>query len=124
MFNTFPCRGYHTKLRPIQLDRVPGEERAAASVVKLLVPDLGPEVEWLLRTVAGLGSPVVFSHNDINTGNILVRWDMVRDNLQSSANIVYLMAPASVETLRYDGYKMAFLRGIYLLQRRHEENDN
>ena len=75
MFNTFPCRGYHTKLRPIQLDRVPAEERAAASVVKLLVPDLGPEVEWLLRTVAGLGSPVVFSHNDINTGNILVKED-------------------------------------------------
>ena len=73
MFNAFSCRGYHTKLRPIQLERVPGEERAAASVVKLLVPDLGPEVEWLLRTVAGLGSPVVFSHNDINTGNILVK---------------------------------------------------
>ena len=90
MFNAFSCRGYHTKLRPIQLDRVPGEERAAASVVKLLVPDLGPEVEWLLRTVASLGSPVVFSHNDINTGNILVRCDKVRDNLQSSrsANIV------------------------------------
>ena len=46
------------------------ERSCAAAVMEL---DLGSEVDWLLRTVTSLNSPVVFSHNDVNTGNILVR---------------------------------------------------
>ena len=50
------------------------ERPCAAAVLKL---DLGAEVDWLLRTVTSLNSPVVFSHNDVNTGNILVRYHAI-----------------------------------------------
>ena len=33
------------------------------------------EIDWLLAFIKVVDSPVVFSHNDINTGNILVRED-------------------------------------------------
>ena len=64
-------RGYQSKLRPIRINQVPNEERAAAAVVAGV--DLNMEVDWLLGLILSLGSKVVFSHNDINTGNILVR---------------------------------------------------
>ena len=64
-------RSYQSKLKPIVLDHIPAEEKeAAAEVAKI---NFKTEVEWLLRVILKLCSPVVFSHNDINTGNILVR---------------------------------------------------
>ena len=65
-------RGYQNKLRPIRLNKIPDEEKAAAAVVAGV--DLNNEVDWLLGLILSLGSKVVFSHNDINTGNILVRY--------------------------------------------------
>ena len=66
-------RSYLSKLRPVRLSEVGAEERAAAALVA--DTDLRMEVDWLLGLVTAAGSPVVFSHNDVNTGNILVRED-------------------------------------------------
>ena len=57
----------------MRLSEVGAEERAAAAL--LADTDLRNEVDWLLGFVTAAGSPVVFSHNDVNTGNILVRED-------------------------------------------------
>ena len=54
-------------------ERVPEEEREHA--VALANWDVRQEVDWLLGFLKTVDSPVVFSHNDINTGNILVRED-------------------------------------------------
>ena len=58
-------------MKPIKLDKVPVEEQPAARSVSSI--DLSSEVDWLLSLILRLECPVVFSHNDINTGNILVR---------------------------------------------------
>ena len=42
------------------------------------------EVDWLLGLILRLGSKVVFSHNDINTGNILVRYLWFSINLNNT----------------------------------------
>ena len=57
----------------IRPERVPVEEREHA--VALANWDVRQEVDWLLGFLKTVDSPVVFSHNDINTGNILVRED-------------------------------------------------
>jgi len=54
-------------------DKVPEEEREHAEVLARW--DVRQEVDWLLAFLKTVESPVVFSHNDINTGNILVRAD-------------------------------------------------
>lgn len=54
-------------------DKVPEEEREHAEVLARW--DVRQEVDWLLAFLKTVDSPVVFSHNDINTGNILVRAD-------------------------------------------------
>ena len=85
---THAIRGYHDKLRPIRLETISERERpCAAAVMKL---DLGSEVDWLLRTVTSLNSPVVFSHNDVNTGNILVRYSRNIFRVSLTTKLIYL----------------------------------
>ena len=69
---------------PVHPGQVPEEEREHAEVlarwdvrqeVRVRQPAVLPQVEWLLAFLKTVDSPVVFSHNDINTGNILVRAD-------------------------------------------------
>jgi len=91
-------RSYLSKLRPIKLENVPDEERAFASVVANI--DFNVEVEWLIRVILKLGSPVVFSHNDINTGNILVR-----DEVQSCDPVVLIDFEFS--SYNYRGFDIA-----------------
>ena len=67
-------RMYLNKLRPINLQEVPEEEVEAASIVAKI--DFESEIEYLLGVIVSLNPPVVFSHNDINTGNILVKEDL------------------------------------------------
>ena len=67
-------RMYLNKLRPINLQEVPEEEVEAASIVAKI--DFESEIEYLLGVILSLNPPVVFSHNDINTGNILVKEDL------------------------------------------------
>merc|ERR1719510_738731 len=68
----FPlCRMYLHKIRPINMEEVPDEEASAASVVANI--DFESEIEYLVGLISKLNPPVVFSHNDINTGNILVK---------------------------------------------------
>ena len=62
---------YLHKIRPINLEEVPDEESSAASVVADI--DFESEIEYLVGLITKLDPPVVFSHNDINTGNILVK---------------------------------------------------
>ena len=62
---------YLHKIRPINMEEVPDEEASAASVVANI--DFESEIEYLVGLIAKVDPPVVFSHNDINTGNILVR---------------------------------------------------
>ena len=57
----------------INPEKVPQEEREHAAA--LANWDVRQEVDWLLGFLKTVDSPVVFSHNDINTGNILVRED-------------------------------------------------
>jgi len=76
-------RAYHSKLKPIKLSRVPEEERPAAESVSLF--DIHHEMDWLLALINKLQCPVVFSHNDINTGNILVK-----DNYQGCDPVVLI----------------------------------
>jgi len=92
-------RGYHDKLRPIRLEMISERERSCAAA--LLELDLGSEVDWLLRTVTSLNSPVVFSHNDVNTGNILVR----DDNNKHSDNVVLIDFEFS--SYNYRGFDIA-----------------
>lgn len=54
-------------------EKVPVEERRQAE--EMAGWDVRQEVDWLLNFLNIVDSPVVFSHNDINTGNILVRED-------------------------------------------------
>jgi len=65
-------RGFLHKLA-ICPEKVPIEERVQAATVAQW--DFRKEVDWLLDFLKSVDSPVVFSHNDINTGNILVRED-------------------------------------------------
>jgi len=66
--------------RPIPEHLIP-EERKAAEAIRLI--DLRSEIEWMLGFLRNVQSPVVFSHNDVNCGNVLVRegqaadWDPV-----------------------------------------------
>ena len=76
-------RAYHSKLKPIKLSQVPEEERPAAESVSLF--DIHQEMDWLLALINKLQCPVVFSHNDINTGNILVK-----DNYQGCDPVVLI----------------------------------
>ena len=78
-----------SKVSPIRPDEVPNEEKVAAqAIVKwdlrynerifrlhavIHSNCFRKEVDWLLNLLKVVDSPVVFSHNDINTGNILVR---------------------------------------------------
>ena len=62
---------YLNKLRPINLEEVPDEEVSAASIVANI--DFESEIEYLAGLIIKISPPVVFSHNDINTGNILVK---------------------------------------------------
>ena len=62
---------YLNKLRPINLEEVPDEEVSAASIVANI--DFESEIEYLAGLLIKISPPVVFSHNDINTGNILVK---------------------------------------------------
>jgi len=66
-------RSFLNKVSVIRPDDVPNEEKVAALSVASW--DLRKEVDWLLGFIRVVDSPVVFSHNDINTGNILVRED-------------------------------------------------
>jgi len=66
-------RSFMSKISPICPENVPYEEKIAAITVSKW--DLRKEVDWLLSFLKVVDSPVVFSHNDINTGNILVRED-------------------------------------------------
>eukprot|EP00092_Neocalanus_flemingeri_P011160 GFUD01012022.1.p1 GENE.GFUD01012022.1~~GFUD01012022.1.p1 ORF type:complete len:406 (+),score=105.29 GFUD01012022.1:136-1353(+) len=66
-------RSFMSKLTPICPEDVPNEEKIAAKAIEKW--DLRKEVDWLLSFLKTVDSPVVFSHNDINTGNILVRED-------------------------------------------------
>jgi len=66
-------RSFISKVEPIVLDTVPQEEKEQALAVAKW--DLRAELDWLLSLLKIVDSPVVFSHNDINTGNILVRED-------------------------------------------------
>jgi len=66
-------RSYVDKLSPIRPENVPREERDHA--VNIATWDLRYEVDWLMNLLKLFNCPVVFSHNDINTGNILVRED-------------------------------------------------
>jgi len=73
-------RSLALKLAPMVPDRVPQSEREAVTFLKKV--NLRQEVDWLLSFLRNVPSPVVFSHNDINCGNILVRddpesWDPV-----------------------------------------------
>jgi len=65
-------RGYLHRMT-VCPEKVPVEERLQA--VSLAEWDFRAEVDWLLSLIKTVNSPVVFSHNDINTGNILVRED-------------------------------------------------
>jgi len=60
-------------LRPITSEKVPLEEKEAALEISRW--DLRSEIDWLLDFITVVNSPVVFAHNDVNTGNILVRED-------------------------------------------------
>lgn len=42
--------------------------------------DLRKELNWLKDTLEGVGSPVVFCHNDMQEGNILLLEDDVKNN--------------------------------------------
>jgi len=66
-------RSFLNKVSVIRPEDVPNEEKVAALSVASW--DLRKEVDWLLGFIRVVDSPVVFSHNDINTGNILVRED-------------------------------------------------
>jgi len=61
------------KLSPFKPDQVPPQEKEAATVLSSC--NLREEVDWLLGFLRTVASPVVFSHNDLNSGNILVRED-------------------------------------------------
>jgi len=67
-------RSYMNKISSIQPDLVPAEEKNAALSVASW--DLRKEMDWLLSFIKIIDSPAVFAHNDINTGNILVREDV------------------------------------------------
>jgi len=66
-------RSFMNKVTAIRPEDVPHEEKTAALAVANW--DLRKEIDWLLAFIKVVDSPVVFSHNDINTGNILVRED-------------------------------------------------
>lgn len=66
-------RSYLSKIGPIRLECIDYEERESAAMVATF--NLREEVDWVLRFLYNVESPVVFSHNDVNTGNILVRED-------------------------------------------------
>jgi len=66
-------RSLAIKLRPIHPETVMVEEKEAATFLKQT--DLRAEVDWLVGFLRTVASPVVFSHNDLNAGNIMVRED-------------------------------------------------
>jgi len=66
-------RSYLNKLTPIRLECVDVDERESAALIANV--NLRDEVDWVLTFLHSVESPVVFSHNDVNTGNILVRED-------------------------------------------------
>jgi len=73
-------RGIQSKLAPIVYDSGPVNQREACR--QLAQWDFRSEIDWLMNFLRHVPSPVVFSHNDINCGNILVRegnpdWDPV-----------------------------------------------
>lgn len=52
---------------------LPGQEEAPAARILRLMPNLDGESEWLRAYLTQLRSPVVFCHNDLQEGNILIR---------------------------------------------------
>jgi len=52
---------------------LPGQEEAPAARILRLIPNLDGESEWLRAYLTQLRSPVVFCHNDLQEGNILIR---------------------------------------------------
>ncbi|XP_023322093.1 choline/ethanolamine kinase [Eurytemora carolleeae] len=66
-------RSLVSKLKPLSPESVCSAERNA--VLELINWDLRSEVDWLISFLKHVPSPVVFSHNDVNCGNILVRED-------------------------------------------------
>jgi len=56
--------------RNIHLDVVPLNEKS--KMKKLLSCNLELEFDWLRKTLVKVGSPVVFCHNDLQEGNILI----------------------------------------------------
>lgn len=73
-------RSLVAKNSPVVPERVARAEKEAATY--LATWDLSHEVDWLLSFLKNVKSPVVFSHNDLNCGNILVReenkdWDPI-----------------------------------------------
>lgn len=52
--------------------------------------DLRSETKWLKKRLEAEGSPVVFCHNDMQEGNILVRKDQDKDNNNEEPQIVII----------------------------------
>lgn len=59
----------------ISLDDI-RDVRERSCAARLLAIDFSAEIEWLKKLVAHVNSPVVFCHNDLQGGNILLRRDM------------------------------------------------
>jgi len=66
-------RSLAAKLSPIRPETVMEKEKEAATFLSQI--NLREEVDWLLGFLRTVASPVVFSHNDLNAGNIMVRED-------------------------------------------------
>lgn len=50
--------------------------------------DLHEEMKWLKKTIEALNSPVVFCHNDMQEGNILLNQDDFDNNNVESRLVV------------------------------------
>ncbi|CAG2178615.1 unnamed protein product, partial [Oppiella nova] len=71
-----------------------------------LTLDLLSEMSWLKQTIIDLKSPVVFSHNDFNRKNILIR----ETNDKNSQNIEIFFIDFDFSSYSYRGFDM----GIYI----------
>lgn len=76
-------KSVQTTLETFEKDRVNGNKRIAGDDI-ITQLDLRAEVDWLKSVIDKEEHPVVFSHNDLQEGNILLREDFPASSLVES----------------------------------------
>ncbi|CAG4948557.1 unnamed protein product [Parnassius apollo] len=70
-----------------------GKNEEEQDIIKRLkTVDFEKEIEWLKKLIATVDSPVVFCHNDLQEGNIMLLEDVVQNTTEEDVSPIYLQS--------------------------------